>query len=128
VPGGGVALLRAAIAIDRLTLADADMRVGAAIVKRALEAPLRQLVINAGLDPGVVIETIRQASSLSWGMNLVSERYVDMLEAGIIDPVKVTRSALENAASVAATILTTEALVTDAPEKADDEAGQATSM
>jgi chaperonin GroEL len=121
VPGGGVALLRAAIAIDRLAVADADMRVGAAIVRRALEAPLRRLVLNAGLEPGVVVETIRHASSPTWGMDLVSEQFVDMMTAGIIDPAKVTRSALENAASVAAMILTTEALVTDAPEKAKDD-------
>jgi chaperonin GroEL len=121
VPGGGVALLRAATAIDRLVLPDADMRVGAAIVKRALEAPLRQLVLNGGLEPGVVVETIRTASSPTWGLDLVSEQFVDMVQAGIIDPAKVTRSALENAASVAAMILTTEALVTDAPEKADED-------
>jgi len=121
VPGGGVALLRAATTIDRLVLPDVDMRVGAAIVKRALEAPLRQLVLNGGLEPGVVVDTIRNASSPTWGLDLVSEQYVDMVQAGIIDPAKVTRSALENAASVAATILTTEALVTDAPEKADED-------
>ena len=121
VPGGGVALLRAGTAIDRLVLPDSDMRVGAAIVKRALEAPLRQLVLNAGLEPGVVVETIRHSSSPTWGMDLVSEHFVDMLQAGIIDPAKVTRSALENAASVAAMILTTEALVTDAPEQANEE-------
>jgi chaperonin GroEL len=121
VPGGGVALLRAATAIDSLNLTDPDMRVGAAIVKRALEAPMRQLVLNAGLEPGVVVETIRHASSPTWGMDLMSEQFVDMMTAGIIDPAKVTRSALENAASVAAMILTTEALVTDAPEKATDD-------
>ena len=121
VPGGGVALLRAGTAIDRLVLPDADMRVGAAIVKRALEAPLRQLVLNGGLEPGVVVETIRNASSPTWGLDLLSEQFVDMVQAGIIDPAKVTRSALENAASVAAMILTTEALVTDAPEKADED-------
>ena len=121
VPGGGVALLRAGTAIDRLVLPDSDMRVGAAIVKRALEAPLRQLVLNAGLEPGVVVETIRHSSSPTWGMDLVSEHFVDMLQAGIIDPAKVTRSALENAASVAAMILTTEALVTDASPKSNDD-------
>jgi chaperonin GroEL len=121
VPGGGVALLRAATAIDSVNLTDPDMRVGAAIVKRALEAPLRQLVLNAGLEPGVVVDTICHASSPTWGMDLVSEQFVDMMAAGIIDPAKVTRSALENAASVAAMILTTEALVTDAPEKANDD-------
>jgi chaperonin GroEL len=121
VSGGGVALLRAGMAIDSLDLTDPDMRVGAAIVKRALDAPLRQLVLNAGLEPGVVVETVRHASSPTWGMDLVSEQFVDMMAAGIIDPAKVTRSALENAASVAAMILTTEALVTDAPEKANDD-------
>jgi chaperonin GroEL len=121
VPGGGVALLRAGTAIDRLVLPDSDMRVGAAIVKRALEAPLRQLVLNAGLEPGVVVETIRHSSSPTWGMDLVSEQFVDMVQAGIVDPAKVTRSALENAASVAAMILTTEALVTDAPQKSNDD-------
>ena len=119
VPGGGVALVRAAQALDRLELEDHDVCVGAMIVRRALDAPLRQLVLNAGLEPGVVVEAVRHAENPSWGLNLVSEQYVDMLAAGIIDPVKVTRSALENAASVAAMILTTEAVVCDACEEAD---------
>ncbi len=120
VPGGGVALLRAARALDGLVLSMPDEQIGVDVVARALDAPLRQLVLNGGLEPGVVVDTIRHATNPSLGINLVSEKYVDMLSEGIIDPVKVTRSALENAASVAAMILTTEALVTDLPEQQDE--------
>ncbi len=116
IPGGGVTLLRAAPAIAKLTL-DGDQRVGADILKRALEEPLRQLVRNAGLEGSVVVEHMSHEKRNSWGFDVMSEQYVDLVKAGIIDPAKVTRTALENAASVAAMILTTEALVTDAPEK-----------
>src|SRR5437879_138016 len=116
IPGGGVTLLRAAPAIDKLTL-EGDQRVGADILKRALEEPLRQLVRNAGLEGSVVVEHMSHEKRNNWGFDVMSEQYVDLVKAGIIDPAKVTRTALENAASVAAMILTTEALVTDAPEK-----------
>jgi chaperonin GroEL len=116
IPGGGVTLLRAAPAIGQLTL-EGDQKVGADILKRALEEPLRQLVRNAGLEGSVVVEHMSHETRNNWGFDVMSEQYVDLLAAGIIDPAKVTRTALENAASVAGMILTTEALVTDAPEK-----------
>jgi len=116
IPGGGVTLLRAASAIDTLKL-EGDQKLGAAILKRALEEPLRQLVRNAGLEGSVVVEHLSKEKRANWGFDVMAEDYVDLVKAGIIDPAKVTRSALENAASVAGMILTTEALVTDAPEK-----------
>jgi chaperonin GroEL len=116
IPGGGVTLLRSASAIDGLTL-EGDQKVGAQILKRALEEPVRQLVKNAGLEGSVVVERLSHEKRTNWGFDVMSEDYVDLVKAGIIDPAKVTRTALENAASVAGMILTTEALVTDAPEK-----------
>jgi chaperonin GroEL len=117
LPGGGTVLLRAAWAIDTLQLVDDDQKVGAQILKRALEEPLRQLVRNAGLDGSVVVEQLRREDKSNWGFDVMTEQYRDLIAAGIIDPAKVTRSALENAASVASMILTTEALVTEKPEK-----------
>ncbi len=118
LPGGGTALLLGAAAIDKLKLPeDHDIRVGAEILKRALEEPVRQLVANAGLEGSVVVEELRHTKKKDWGFDVLKEQYVDLVKAGIIDPAKVTRSALENAASVAAMILTTEALVTELPEK-----------
>jgi len=116
IPGGGVTLLRAAAAIEGLSL-EGDQKLGADILRRALEEPVRQLVRNAGLEGSVVVEGLRTQNKANWGFDVMSEQYVDLLSAGIIDPAKVTRSALENAASVAGMILTTEALVTDMPEK-----------
>src|ERR671932_2519980 len=117
IPGGGTTLLRAASAIDSLNL-EGDQKIGAEILRRALEEPTRQLVINAGLEGSVVIEELRrQKDKANWGFDVVSESYVDLVDKGIIDPAKVTRSALENAASVAGMILTTEALVSELPEK-----------
>ena len=95
---------------------DGDQLTGAEILKRALQEPLRQLVANAGLEGSVVIERLRREKRTNWGSDVMSESYVDLIKAGIIDPAKVTRSALENAASVAGMILSTEALVTDLPE------------
>jgi chaperonin GroEL len=115
VPGGGIVLLRAASVIDHLPL-EGDQKVGASIVKRALEEPLRQLVANAGLESGVVVERVRQHPSPSWGFDVLREEYCDLLQAGIIDPAKVTRGALENAASIAGMILTTDTLVADVPD------------
>jgi chaperonin GroEL len=119
VPGGGVALLAAARALDELHL-EPDMQVGVEIFKRALEEPTRQLVNNAGLEGSVVVQNLRsrQKTNPNEGFDVVTEQYTDLVKAGIIDPAKVTRSALENAASVAAIILTTDALVTERPEKA----------
>jgi chaperonin GroEL len=116
IPGGGVTLLRAAAAIEKLKL-EGDEKVGADILRRALEEPVRQLVRNAGLEGSVVVERLSHEKRANWGFDVMSEDYIDLVQAGIIDPAKVTRTALENAASVAGMILTTEALVTDAPEK-----------
>jgi chaperonin GroEL len=116
IPGGGVTLLRAAKALDGLTL-EGDQKLGAEILKRALEEPVRQLVRNAGLEGSVVVERLSREERPNWGFDVMSEDYVDLVAKGIIDPAKVTRSALENAASVAGMILTTEALVTELPEK-----------
>jgi chaperonin GroEL len=115
VPGGGVALLRTAKAIDALKL-EGDEKVGAAIVRRALEAPIRCIVENAGLEGSVIIEKVKAETVANRGFDAETLQYVDMLQAGIIDPTKVERVALQNAASVAGLLLTTEALVTDLPE------------
>jgi chaperonin GroEL len=116
VPGGGVALLRAAKAIDALKL-EGDEKVGAQIVKRALEEPIRQIVENAGLEGSVVVEKVKADSVSSRGFDAETLQYVDMFQAGIIDPTKVERVALQNAASIASLLLTTEALITDIPEE-----------
>jgi chaperonin GroEL len=115
VPGGGVALLRSAKAIDGLKLSG-DEKVGAMIVKRALEEPIRQIVENAGLEGSVIVEKVKSETVANRGYDADSMEYVDMLQAGIIDPTKVERVALQNAASVASLLLTTEALITDLPE------------
>jgi chaperonin GroEL len=115
VPGGGVALLRASTAIDKLKL-EGDEKVGAAIVRRACEEPIRQIVENAGLEGSVIIEKVKAEKTLTRGFDAESMEFVDMIQAGIIDPTKVERVALQNAASVAALLLTTEALITDLPE------------
>ncbi len=119
VPGGGVALINAIPALDAITL-EGDAGTGARILRRALEEPMRMIASNAGLDGPVVIEKVRglhASGKKTTGYDVLTNGYVDMLEAGIIDPVKVTRSAVENACSIAAMILTTSALVTDIPEK-----------
>ena len=122
VPGGGVALLQAgAKAFDKLELLG-DEATGAAIVRKALEEPLKQIAVNAGLEGGVVVEKVRNLEA-GWGLNAANGEYVDLLAAGIIDPAKVTRSALQNAASIAALFLTTEAVVADKPEKNPAPAG-----
>ncbi|MEU8069574.1 MULTISPECIES: chaperonin GroEL [unclassified Micromonospora] len=116
VPGGGVALVQAGkTAFDKLDLAG-DEATGAQIVKVALDAPLRQIAVNAGMEGGVVVERVRNLDP-GHGLNAATGEYVDLLAAGIIDPAKVTRSALQNAASIAALFLTTEAVVADKPEK-----------
>ncbi|MGK5555368.1 chaperonin GroEL [Actinomadura kijaniata] len=116
VPGGGVALLQAGTkAFERLGL-EGDEATGAQIVRRALEEPLKQIAVNAGLEGGVVVEKVRNLTP-GQGLNAATGEYVDMFEAGIIDPAKVTRSALQNAASIAALFLTTEAVITERPER-----------
>jgi chaperonin GroEL len=119
VPGGGVALINAMPSLDGVKL-EGDAATGVKILRRALEEPMRMIASNAGLDGAVVIEKVRmlhEGKKNNVGYDVLANDYVDMLEAGIIDPVKVTRSAVENAASIAAMILTTSALVTDIPEK-----------
>ncbi|HXF63101.1 MAG TPA: chaperonin GroEL [Caldilineaceae bacterium] len=125
VPGGGVALINAIPALDKLNL-DGDAATGVKILRRALEEPMRMIATNAGLDGPVVIERVRalhQEGKMTVGYDVLQNEYVDMLEAGIIDPAKVTRSAVENACSIAAMILTTSALVTDIPEPEKAPAG-----
>jgi chaperonin GroEL len=121
VPGGGVALINALSSLDAVQ-AEGDIQTGVNILRRALEEPLRGIVSNAGMDGGVAMELVRRAQTEqknpNVGYDVIGEHYVDMLQAGIIDPVKVTRSAVENAASIAGMILTTEALISDKPEKA----------
>ncbi|MFN8458815.1 MAG: chaperonin GroEL [Anaerolineae bacterium] len=118
VPGGGVALLNAVEAIKELKHNTPDVNTGISIVRRALEAPLRQLAHNAGKEGAIIIDEVRRRRSESdfIGYNVMTEQYEDMLASGIIDPAKVTRSAVQNAASIAAMILTTETLITDVPE------------
>ncbi|MBT2478099.1 chaperonin GroEL [Streptomyces sp. ISL-94] len=116
VAGGGVALLQASSVFEKLDLSG-DEATGANAVKLALEAPLKQIAINGGLEGGVVVEKVRNLQ-IGWGLNAATGEYVDMIAEGIIDPAKVTRSALQNAASIAALFLTTEAVIADKPEKA----------
>jgi chaperonin GroEL len=116
VPGGGVALLRTTRVLDHLKLTD-DEATGVAIVRRSLEEPIRRIVENAGLEGSVVVEKVKAASAPSQGFDAERNEYVDMMTAGIIDPTKVERIALQNAASIASLLLTTEALITDLPEK-----------
>ncbi len=116
VPGGGVALLRCIPALDSVKVSEDDEKVGIGIVRRSLEEPLRQLTANAGVDGSVVVQKVKSEKK-NIGYDVATDKYVDMLDAGIIDPTKVTRSALQNASSIASLLLTTEALVTDLPEK-----------
>jgi len=115
VPGGGVALIRAQKALDSLKL-EGDEAIGVQIVRKACEAPLRQLVDNAGIEGAIVVQEVKKAKGNN-GYDVATGQYVDMIAAGIIDPTKVTRSALQNAASIAGLLLTTECMITDLPEK-----------
>ena len=121
VPGGGVALLNALPALNDVVLPEGDQMTGIGILQRALEAPMRKIAENAGQNGDVVIQNVRQAqekaNNSNIGYNVMSGEYIDMVKAGIIDPAKVTRGALENAASIASMVLTTEALITDIPEE-----------
>jgi len=118
VPGGGVALLRAIDAVaEAETTADGDERTGLRVLRQALAEPARQIAVNSGIDAGVAIERIRSAGAQSnVGLDAATGRYVDLVEAGIIDPTKVVRVALENAVSVAGVLLLTEATLTELPE------------
>jgi chaperonin GroEL len=121
VPGGGVALINAVPALAKLKMDSEDAQIGVNIVRKALEMPLRKIAENAGKEGSVVLEGVRRAQkekkNLKIGYDVIKEEYLDMVDDGVIDPAKVTRGALENAASIAAMILTTEALITDIPEK-----------
>jgi chaperonin GroEL len=117
VPGGGVALLRARAAVEKLTSDNADIKAGIKIVMKALEAPIRQIAENAGVEGSIVVGKITDNPSQTFGFNAQTEEYVDMLEAGIVDPAKVVRTALQDAASVAGLLITTEAMVAELPRK-----------
>jgi chaperonin GroEL len=117
VPGGGTALLRCAKVLDSLKLPTTEQQSGVAIIRRAIEEPLRQIAQNAGLEGSIVVDKVLNGSGAGWGFNALTEKYEDLLVAGVIDPAKVARSALQNAASVAALMLTTEALIVEKPKK-----------
>jgi len=122
VPGGGTAYLRCIGALDSLKLLP-EQQVGVNIIRRALEEPIRQIVVNAGMEGSVVVEKVRSDKNPSAGYNAQTEEYVDMIKAGIIDPTKVSRCALQNAASVAGLMLTTEVMITDIPEEKKEPMG-----
>jgi chaperonin GroEL len=121
VPGGEISLINAAVALDKVKAEDEESKVGVNIVRKALEAPIRKLAANAGQDGSVIIDTVRRTAAEkknpNIGFNVLTSEYTDMIKAGVIDPVKVVRGALENAASIAAMILTTDVLITDIPEE-----------
>ncbi|KAA0228390.1 chaperonin GroEL [bacterium] len=117
VPGGGVALVRAIPALDKLKLDNADEQVGVNIVKRAIEEPIRQIAENAGWEGSIVVQRVKESKDVNFGFDADSEQFTDLLKAGVIDPTKVVRTALENAASVAGLLLMTEATVVEKPEK-----------
>ena len=121
VPGGGVALLNAVAVLQDLKMENEDEQIGVNIVRKSLEVPMRRITENAGKDGSVIVENVRQMQAKekkhTFGYNVLNDEYTDMVKGGVIDPAKVTRGALENAASIAAMILTTEALITDVPEK-----------
>ncbi len=117
VPGGGVAFVRAQKALENFKLDNEDENIGVGIVKRALEEPLRQIVANAGHEGAVVVDKVRSNKSANYGFNAETEEYGDMLAMGVVDPTKVTRYALQNAASIAGLLLTTEALISEVPEQ-----------
>ncbi len=122
VPGGGVTLVRCLNALDQLKL-EGDEKVGVGIVKRALEEPLRQIVTNAGHEGAIVSERVKASKEVNFGFDAETEQYTDLIKAGVIDPAKVTRLALQNAASIAGLMLTTEALVAEVPEEEKKSAG-----
>jgi chaperonin GroEL len=115
VPGGGVALLRTLKSLDKMKVSDEDNQIGINIVKRAIEEPIRQIVLNAGKEGAVIVEAVKKKDG-SYGYNAAQEKFEDLMEAGIIDPTKVTRTALENASSVAGLLLMTEGMIADEPE------------
>jgi chaperonin GroEL len=128
VPGGGVTLVRASKVLDGFTIeGDQDEIIGVNIIRRAVEEPLRQIALNAGKEGAVIVEKIRAEDSENFGFNAATEQFEDLVAAGVIDPAKVTRTALQNAASIAGLMLTTEAMISEIPEK-DDHAGMGGGM
>jgi chaperonin GroEL len=119
LPGGGVALLRALKALERVKTANADQKAGVDIVRRAIQMPARQIVENAGEDGSLVVGKLIEKSDYNWGFNAATGEYQDLVRAGVIDPAKVVRTALQDAASIAALLITTEALVAEKPKKAE---------
>jgi chaperonin GroEL len=116
VPGGGVALIRCIAAIDATKGANDDEQIGVSIVKRAVEAPLRSLAANAGVEGSVIVEAVKKSKG-NEGYNVATGDYEDLVKAGVVDPKKVTRTALQNASSIAGLLLTTECMITELPEK-----------
>ena len=123
VPGGGVALLKASKALDGLKGDNDDQNAGIAIVRRALQAPIRQIAENAGVEGSIVVGKVLENDSATFGFNAQTEEYVDLVKAGVIDPAKVVRTALQDAASVAGLLITTEAAIAEAPKKGGGGAG-----
>ena len=117
VPGGGVALFYATRALNNLSPDNADQKAGVNIIRKALESPLRQIAENSGVEGSIVVGKLRESKALTFGFDAQKEDYVDMIEAGIIDPAKVVRCALQDAASVAGLLITTEAMIAEAPKK-----------
>ncbi|MEX0599050.1 MAG: TCP-1/cpn60 chaperonin family protein, partial [Rhodothermales bacterium] len=116
VAGGGVAYLRALSVLDDVEVENADQRIGVSIIRRALEEPLRQIVSNAGLEGSIIVQKVREGKD-DYGFNAQTEEYGNLIKQGVIDPTKVARTALENAASVSGLLLTTETVISDRPEK-----------
>ena len=122
VPGGGVALVRAGKALEKLKL-EGDQKVGAEIIKRAIEEPMRWIATNAGQEGSIVVSKVKEQKNVDEGFNAATDTYEDLVKAGVIDPAKVVRSALQNASSIASLLLTTEALVSEIPEEKKEAAG-----
>ncbi|MCC6164758.1 MAG: chaperonin GroEL, partial [Acidobacteria bacterium] len=122
VPGGGVALIRAGKALEGLTLDTHDQQVGVSIIKRAIEEPMRWIATNAGQEGTIIVQRVKENDTVEFGYNAGAEKFEDLIAAGVIDPVKVVRTALQNAASIAGLLLTTEAMVCDIPEEKKDAA------
>jgi len=123
VPGGGVALVRAQKALKTLKLEESDEQIGVDIIRRSLEEPMRMIVQNAGGEGSIVVEKIRQSKETNYGYNALTDEYEDLVAAGVIDPTKVTRTALQNAASIASLLLTTEAIIVEKKEPSPAGAG-----
>ena len=122
VPGGGVALLRGGKALDKLKL-EGDQAVGLQIIRRAIEEPMRWIAQNAGQEGSIIVSKVKEQKNADEGFNAATETYEDLVKAGVIDPAKVVRSALQNASSIASLLLTTEALVSEIPEEKKEPAG-----